>query len=207
MSTTITRRAVLARAPAAIAAVGSAALPAIASASNSNDQRLRDLFSRLPGAQERQQTANERADECFFAAREKFPALPAIGREAQCSLGAGPDSWPWAREEIEEACQGEQRARMLALYEEWTSRSWSILEQSGWPALDQEEKAAVQAIDDLEQAIIDTPADTVAGVKVKLQLLDEHTGFRGGDPHSHLENPALLISIAKDVERLTGGAS
>jgi hypothetical protein len=207
MLETFTRRAVLARTPAVIVAAGATSLPVAAFASGGNDQLLLDLIDRLPGAQQRQQEANERADKCFFATREEFPELPAIGREAQCSLAAGPDSWPDARETIEEIYQGQVRKRMLALYEDWTSHSRAILEQRGWPALNQEEKAAVQAIQEIEQAIIDTPADTVVGIQVKLRLLDEHTGFRGGDPHSHLGDPALLISIAEDVERLAGDVS
>jgi len=198
MTKHVSRRAVLARAPAAIAAAGTMAVPATASTPGSNDQRLANLFER-----------SQRAWNHYIATRAKADSIWAVPVPAEIAehLGSGVTT-AMRQDDIRARFNGAERERLLRLDAEHFARVYALKKSPEYRRLDAEADAAERKPLEIEDEIVSTPADSYVGISVKLRLLHERLGGVLDDSEPHSEGAHDVVrSIAADVRRLAGGVS
>jgi hypothetical protein len=205
----LTRRAILAGTPAAIAAAAITNLPAVASAMTraGDDAYLLDQLRQLKLAYEVERIATETADEAEWAAEKRFPPLPK-GLEPLMD-----------RDDLAARYSGNDLARAHAALDDYEAACKPILEAHGWPALHERAEAAYGAIRVIYDRIISTPAASPAGMLAKLQFLMEITVMvdidrawpsiaEAYDPKAAREadrlEDQLVISLWADANRLSG---
>ena len=202
MSNTISRRAVLAGAPA-VAVV--AAMPAIPALSGVEQDPALSAIAEWHEAY----AAFDAAWDALEAARERVRNMPRWALISGKTEAGG--QFCWGRDEIEAAAEDDDRSpyrltpaerdRYLAELDEKEREGRQRCKELGVDKfVDAEAKARDHMWESLERVEL-SPATTVAGLLAKVLVLCERS-YDNGDPQND-----LIRSVRADVERLDGGAS
>jgi len=132
-------------------------------------------------------------------------AVAAIAAAGAVAGAAVPAVANWQTPSVLPAAADEP---LLALERQWLrQRHYANYEQPG--ETDEEREPAFEALDEIGDQIYETPAQSYAGVAVKLRMYARIEGFV--DERTWWAHPSvgddLALSALRDLERLAGGAS
>ena len=193
----VSRRAVITGIAAAPLAV--AAAPALAQQDDAQIFALHDEWSRI---RDEWLAANIAVDESYFGALAEIVS-PLRIQSTVAMHAAGKRSDTMTRGEINWCYGGDDRTSRLAELKKHEARQQAALEQAGYPEMRRKAEALGEAEYAAYHRILEVPARTLDGIRIKLAIASEVGEFQKGES---MEARAVTSAL-KELERLTRRAS